>query len=289
MVLSPRRALRALKGLKYSALLLCFIVILLPTPTMGTADPTPNDASTQPSWLNQLPFQFAAPVFQIVPWIINALQVQYRNMEQVAVLAEMQLANLTEPSMEDYRRKKRFVSPILWDLIQSRFNRMPVAPELLLPRERRELRNVSQEMAAQINRTAGIIQALLNPGFGLPKLSAQSNFTEINQILHEVETDLHLALEALPRNVSRALLDSARRSQSLSTFAVFSLIIAVIMAIILVAGICAQMIIMEEPEKKTPLPIIKMTSIIDPEDLDSDALNLIQVDPRNPVVVGETP
>jgi hypothetical protein len=32
-----------------------------------------------------------------------------------------------------------------------------------------------------------------------------------------------------------------------------------------------------------------MTSIIDPEDLDSDALNLIQVDPRNPVVVGETP
>ena len=87
MVLSPRRALRALKGLKYSALLLCFIVILLPTPTMGTADPTPNDASTQPSWLNQLPFQFAAPVFQIVPWIINALQVQYRNMEQVAVLA----------------------------------------------------------------------------------------------------------------------------------------------------------------------------------------------------------
>jgi len=144
-------------------------------------------------------------------------------------------------------------------------------------------------MAAQINRTAGIIQTLLNPGFGLPKLSAQSNFTEINQILHEIETDLNLAIAALPRNVSLALLASARRSQSLSTFAVFSLIIAVIMAIILVAGICAQMVIMEEPEKKTPLPIIKMTSIIDPEDLDSDALNLIQVDPRNPVVVGETP
>jgi len=239
--------------------------------------------------LNQFPFQFAAPVFQIVPWIIIALQVQYRNMEQVAVLAEMQLANLTEPSMEDYRRKKRFVSPVLWDLIQSRFHRMPVTPELRLPRERRELRNVSQEMAAQINRTAGIIQALLNPGLGLPKLSAQSNFTEINQILHEVETDLNLAIAALPRNVSRALLDSARRCQSLSTFAVFSLIIAVIMAIILVAGICAQMVIMEEPEKKTPLPIIKMTSLIDPEDIDSDALNLIQVDPRNPVVVGETP
>jgi hypothetical protein len=27
------------------------------------------------------------------------------------------------------------------------------------------------------------------------------------------------------------------------------------MAIILVAGICAQMVIMEEPERKTPLPI----------------------------------
>jgi hypothetical protein len=65
----------------------------------------------------------------------------------------------------------------------------------------------------------------------------------------------------------------ARRSRDLSTFALFSLIMALIMAIILVSGICAQMVIMDKPTEKAPLPIIKMTSIIQPEDLTSDVLH----------------
>jgi uncharacterized protein YlaN (UPF0358 family) len=54
--------------------------------------------------LAQLPLQFASPVFQVVPWIVNAFQMQYRNTEQVAELADMQLTNLTEPSMPIYQR-----------------------------------------------------------------------------------------------------------------------------------------------------------------------------------------
>jgi hypothetical protein len=190
-------------------------------------------------------------------------------MEQVAVVAEMKVGNLTEPNMGNYQRKKRFMAPIIWDLNQSGFNpetRTPVVAENLHPQERWELCNVSQELAAQINRTSEIIQGFLNTGFGL---SPKSNFTEINQILHKAETDLIRAIEALPRNVSQIFLNSIGRSQRLSSFAFFSLIMAVILAVILVAG-------------------IKMTSIIDPEDLDSDALHLNQVDPQGPVAGEET-
>jgi hypothetical protein len=142
-------------------------------------------------------------------------------------------------------------------------------------------------MAAQINRTAKIIQTLLNPGLGLP---SRINFTEVNQILHEVDKDLNLALKALPSNVTQDFILVTRRSQNLPTFAVFSLIMAFIMAIILVTGICTQLVLLEEkPTGKAPLPIIKMTSIIDPEDLNAVVLPLVRTDPQRNGTVGETP
>jgi hypothetical protein len=141
-------------------------------------------------------------------------------------------------------------------------------------------------LAAQINRTSKIIQTLLNPGLGLP---AKINFMEVNQILHEVDTGLDSALKALPYNVTQDVLLSARRSRELSTFPVFSVIMALIMAIILVSGICAQMVVMDKPTEKAPLPIIKMTSLIEPKDLTSDVLQLIRMDPQGNGVVGETP
>jgi hypothetical protein len=120
MVLSPRRALQALSGVNYSTLILfCFTAILITSSSEGAPTPTPANAFNQPNWLAQLPFQFTAPVFQGVPWIVNAVQTQYRHMELVAELAKMQLAHLTEPSIEICQRKKRFVAPIFWELIQS--------------------------------------------------------------------------------------------------------------------------------------------------------------------------
>ena len=393
MVLSPRRAFWTLRGISYSTLaLICFTAIICVSPSEGAPIPTPANAYNRPTWLGQLPFQFAAPVFQVVPWIVNAFQTEYRNMELVANMAEMQLANLTDPSMENHQRRKRFVSPIFWDLIQTQCKpqeqlkapfirdrtlkdsqehhrqkrfvapfvlgfiwsrlalqkgnrtafvpekirpqdfspespenlrpvdsqdhprqkrqvfpfiwglsqsvldrnrpfipdatvqsyldqlRQPVVPENLHPRERREIRNVSQEMAAQINRTAWIIQELLNPG--LP----------IRQLLHQVETDRNVTSENSTFTSAQDYILATRRSQNLSTFAMFSLIMAFIMAAILVAGICAQLgLKAEEDLEKTSLPIIKMTSIIDPEDIISDVLPLVRTDPHGNGIVGETP
>jgi hypothetical protein len=367
----------------YSTLaLFCFTVILISSPSEGAPIPTPADAYNRPNWLGQLPFQFAAPVFQVVPWIVNAVQAQYRNMELVAQLAEMQLANTTEPTMENYQRKKRFVSPTFWNLVkeqckpqehlhapfirdrtpedsqehlrQKRFvapfvlgfiwshlalqkgNRtafvpenirpqdfIPTSPENPLPRERRETRSIKPELAAQINRTAQILQALMNPGLGLPA----------DRLLQQVEKDLnstaqdvspHQALDYILDQIKRtaqilqiflnpglgprAVLNltngtfngtfttaqeynlATRRSQNLSTFAMFSLIMAFLMAAILVAGICAQLgLKAEEDLEKTPLPIIKMTSIIDPEDITADVLPLVRTDPQGNGIIGETP
>jgi hypothetical protein len=314
----------------------------------------------------------------VVPWIVNAFQTQYRHMEQVAQIAEMQLANSTEPAMENYQRKKRetlsfwnlvkeqckpqerlhapfirdrtpedshehlrqkrFVAPFVLGFIWSRLalqkgNRTAFVPEntrpldfipdspeaQLLPRERRETRSIKPELAAQINRTAQILQALMNPGLGLPA----------DRLLQQVEKDLNSTaqdvsppkaldyiLDQINRTAQilqiflnpglgpRAVLNLAngtftsaqdynlatRRSQNLSTFAVFSLIMAFLMAAILVAGICAQLgLKAEEDLEKTPLPIIKMTSIIEPEDITSDVLPLVRTDPQGNGIIGETP
>jgi hypothetical protein len=45
--------------------------------------------------LAQLPFQFAAPVIQVVPWIIKAVQTQYRHMERVTGKTPLPLIKMT--------------------------------------------------------------------------------------------------------------------------------------------------------------------------------------------------
>jgi hypothetical protein len=148
------------------------------------------------------------------------------------------------------------------------------------PRERRDLTNISQSLAAQINRTAWILQELLNPGLGLPA----------DRLLLQVEKDHNSTAQNVTSNLAQDYILATRRSQNLSTFAVFSLIMAFIMALILVAGICAQVALKEEDTlEKNPLPIIKMTSIIDPEDLTSDVLPLVRTDPQGNGIVGENP
>jgi hypothetical protein len=204
--------------------------------------------------------------------------------------------NLHPADSQDHPRQKRQVFPFIWGLSQSVLDRnrpfipdatvqsyldqlrQPVVPEKLHPRERRESHNVSQEMAAQINRTAWIIQELLNPG--LP----------IRQLLQQVEKDRNVTNENSTSTSAQDYILATRRSQNLSTFAMFSLIMAFIMAAILVAGICAQLgLKAEEDLEKTSLPIIKMTSIIDPEDITSDVLPLVRTDPQGNGIVGETP
>jgi hypothetical protein len=203
-----------------------------------------------------------------------------------------------EDSQENLRRK-RFVAPFVLGFIWSRLalqkgNRtafvpekirpqdfIPETPEDLHPRERREIPSISQSLAAQINRTAWILQELLNPGLGLPA----------DRLLLQAEKDLNLTQTNGTSNSAQDYILATRRSQNLSTFAVFSLIMAFLMAAVLVAGICCQMVLKAEEEelRKNPLPIIKMTSIIEPEDITSDVFPLVRTDPQGNGIVGETP
>jgi hypothetical protein len=65
---------------------------------------------------------------------------------------------------------------------------------------------------------------------------------------------------------------------------------ALIIPVILVSGICVQMIITDQPTKEASLSSAStMTSIIEPGDLTSDVLQLIRMDPQSHDVVGETP